>query len=168
MSAFTFQKDGSDVVDLVLTPQSFDSDGIWVSDSKSITNFAKITIDVEFEEITPDGADNTVDFRIQAVLQGQADNGKWYNLVSQNSGYFSSEQAPVKRLVFTEAVSDYEPGVEFFQSDALGRPTVATSHEQGSLPDDVRLCIILADRNSNPPNLPLTSVKLSAAGRLAP
>ena len=170
MSAFTFEKGGVDVTDLVLTPSDFGdtANGLsfWYSDVKTVTNFTTITANIAFKELTPDGANTAVDYRLQCVLQGQEDNNEWTDLVSQGSSLFQTEQALNRRLIVTEGVSDFEPAQEFFQSDALGRPTLGVTHEQAPVPDDIRLCIVLGDTQTTPPNAALTSVKVSATGTL--
>lgn len=162
MANVTFQKDGVDVVDLFLTPADFDANGLWHSDPVSTSNDTRVTANATFTDLTPDGSNVNVDYRLQTVLEGEEDVGVWGVLVRQLNPTFRSESAPTQRLIATTGPLNYEPGVPSVIPDALGNENILVSVEDVEIPDAIRVCVALADRNQGNPGL--TSFKLTLRG----
>ena len=165
MSQFKFQKDNVDVSDLVLAAADF-ANGGWHSDEVTTQNVDRVTAMVEYKELTPDGKDNNVQYRLQAVLEGKEADGSWTPLVKQQNGLSSSENALKRKLVCSSTPMSYDPDSEHIIPNAIGQEDVAVSFEQADVPDKVRLCITLAEISYDPPLASLTSVKLTLNGQM--
>jgi len=162
MASFVFQKSGVDVVDLVLTPSDFDVNGMWHSDSIATSNDTRVTVNVIYSELDPDGSNVNVDYRLQATLEGEEGSGVWLPLVKQLSSTFRSESALTRRLIATNTPTAYDPNVEHIIPDALGNEAIKVTAEDVEIPGSVRMCLQLADRDQGFPGL--TSFKLTLRG----
>lgn len=162
MANFKFEKGGSDVTNLVMTPSDF-VNGQWHSDEKSIQNVDRMTLSATYSDLLPDGANVNVDYRLKVTLEGKESDGTWSALVNQFSPIFSSEQAPTRRLIATNRPTSYDPNTSHIIADALGNETVEISVEDIDIPDLVRVCIELGDRNTGA--VGLTSFGISLNGR---
>lgn len=162
-TSFSFQKNGSDVQDLVLTAADFVS-GAWHSDAVSTSNDTRVVANIVYKDLNPDGSDVAVDYRLQAVLEGKDSNGTWMPLVKQFTPHFRSESADTRRLIVSDQPTGYDPAVNTIIPDALGNESIEISTANDDIPAEVRICVVLGDVNSSPPKAALTSFKLTATG----
>lgn len=163
MASFTFQENGVDVVNKTFTPADFDANGMWHSDDFVINSETRVTANITYSSLTPDGSATTVDYRLQAVLEGQEDSGDWLPLVRQFNSHYKSENASVRRLIATSGPTAYDPDFGHIIPDALGNEAVEVTVADVDIPGKVRMCLSLADTNSG--NDDLTSVVISMTGQ---
>lgn len=164
MASVTFEKDNVDVIDKVLTPADFDANGNWHTDSINSLNVSRVSVLAKFAELTPDGKDNTVQYRLQVSVQGKNAFGEWEILAKQLNSLYSSENAMTRKIIASESSMTYEPGQEHFIPDALGNEDIGVSYENTDVPDEIRVCISLREVQYNPPEASLTSFKLTLTG----
>lgn len=162
MANFKFEKNGVDVVDFQLTPSDF-TNGLWHSDTKTIQNVDRMTVNATYAKLTPDGASVNVDYRLKVILEGQEADGTWSPLVNQFTAIFSSEQPPTRRLIATNKPTSYDPSNSHIIADALGNATVEVSVEDIDIPDNVRVCVELGDKDTGAADL--VSFDLTLNGR---
>lgn len=165
MASITFQKDGVGVVNQTITPADF-VNGVWHSDEVTVTNDTRVTANVSYASLTPDGADVPVDYRLQAVLEGQEDTGEWIPLVRQFTPTFRSENAPLRRLIANDGPTAYDPDFGHIIPNELGNESVEVSVSDVAIPDKIRMCLVLGDTNTSPPNAGLTSVVVTMTGNV--
>lgn len=163
MAQVTFRKDNVDVLGMVLTPADF-VNGVWETDVESAMNAKRVTVNVLYQELTPNGADVNVDYRLQAAVLGEESDGTYTPIVSQFSSAYSSEFAPTRRMIFTDGPTAYEPNTPHIISDALGKELIEISVEDAIVPEKIKVSIALADLNSG--NADLTSFKVTITGRI--
>lgn len=164
MANVVFQKNGVDVVDMLITAADFDSNGLWHSDAVASTNDSRVTASATYAELTPDGQSVNVDYRLQAVLEGETSTGVWEPLVRQLNSTFRGDNAPTHRLIATTGPLNYIPGEAHIIPDALGQEVIQVSVEDVDIPGRVRMCISLGDRDQG--FAALTSFKLTLRGSL--
>lgn len=165
MASVTFSKNGVNVIGTTFTPADF-TGGTWHSDEVTTQNLDRVTVNVVYSGLTPDGKTTDVDFRLQAVLEGQEDDGSWLPLVHQFTPHFTSDNANTRRLIATSKPTSYDPDFEHGIPDALGNEAIGVTVGDVDIPDKIRMCLVLADRNSSPPKAALTSVVISMTGQL--
>ena len=164
MASVTFTKNNQSIIDVVLTPADFDAEGMWYTDSINTLNVDKVTATVKYADLSPDGDQTAVGYRLQAVLEGQEDDGSWDPLVSQINPLSRSDQAFLRRMVASANITNYSPGEEHFIPDALQREKIGITSEQIDIPDKVRVAISMGIRDAN--QAPLNSVKVTITGFL--
>ena len=162
MANFAFQKDGVDVENLILTPADF-TNGLWHSDERTAQNVERMTVNSVYSSLTPDGSVVNVDYRLKVVLEGKEVDGTWTALVNQFSAIFSSEQALTRRLIATSRPTAYDPSNSHIIADALGNEMIEISVEDIDIPESVRICIELGNRNAG--YAALISFGVSLTGR---
>lgn len=162
MASISFQKNGVDINNLTLTPADF-TNGMWHSDEVTTTNDNRVTANITYGALTPDGANVAVDYRLQAILEGQESNGDWVSLCRQFTPMFRSENALVRRLIATSGPTAYDPDFAHIIPDALGNEAVEISVSDVDIPDKVRICLTLADRNAGGQDLTSFTVTMTGS-----
>lgn len=164
-TSVTFQKNNSDVVDLVLTPSDF-VNGAWETDEVNTPNYNRITVNAFYDNITPDGADVTAGYRLQAGIYGEEDGGQFEVLCKQFTPTFSSENASTRRMIVTTGQTAYEPNTQHIIPDPLGNELIEVSVEDDDIPDKIKVRVLLEDFPITG-GQPFQSVKLTLRGKLS-
>ena len=163
MPKVTFKKDGVDVVKMPITELSF-QDGIWETDEMPSMNVDRLTVNVKYENLVPDGSDVNVDYRIQAKIMGEDDGDEFEPLCAQFAPTFRSENAPTRRLIVTPRPTAYEPNTPHIIADSLGNELIEISVEDSVVPEKVKVRLTLADVDQGNPGL--LSLNLTIRGRM--
>ena len=86
-SSVSFQANGSDVVDLVLTPADF-ADGVFCADPVTVQNANSWQVDFTYKDLDPDSTGSG--FRLQGVIEGEEAPGVFVPMINQYNPHFYS------------------------------------------------------------------------------
>ena len=117
-----------------------------------------------FDDLTPDGTNQSVSYSLKAVLERETSSGTWVPFWTQPLDLVIPEQGTGFILEYGPHILNFSPEQAFDMSD--GQQIV--SHEytkQGHLPDTIRFCVLVRERgfNNTPGTTQFQSVKVSAS-----